>query len=111
MLKPASSITVGDPANALMPVAICRSGPAAPPSVMSPGRLRAAMRPTRTADTPKLAALRAKTTAGGPSRSRTAPMAGPRTRERFSTTDCRLLAAARCSSPTTAGVAARAAGS
>ncbi len=74
-------------------------------------RLRVCMRLTTSAEKPKVAALRANTTAGGLNSSSRPAMAGPTMIERFSTADCALLAAARCSSPTTAGVVARAAGS
>src|SRR5579864_433256 len=111
MLKPASRVTLGDETNARIPTAICLRGPAAPPSVMSDGRLLARIRLTTRAETPNVAALIAKTTAGGPKISSTPAIAGPTMIERFSTADCALLAAARCSSPTTTGVVARAAGS
>src|SRR5580700_6084012 len=111
MLKPASRVTLGDETNARIPAAICLRGPAAPPSVMSEGRLLIRMRLTTSAENPKVAALMANTTAGGLNSSSAPAIAGPTMMERFSTADCALLAAARCSSPTTAGVVARAAGS
>src|SRR4029077_19803654 len=111
MLKPANSVTDGDDTNAWNPAAICFNGPAAPPSVMSAARLRVRIRLTTSAEKPKVAALRPNTTAGGLNSNRRPAMAGPTMIERFSTADCALLAAARCSSPTTAGVVARAAGS
>src|SRR5580700_4207982 len=111
MLNPASSITVGDSTKATNPAVICLSGRAVPPSVMSAGRLRACKRDTSSAEMPNVAALTPKTRAGGLNTSSRPAMAGPTITDRFSTADCALLAAARNSSPTIDGVAARAAGS
>ena len=111
MLKPARSVTLGDDTNARKPTPICLSGPAVPPSVMSVGWLLVRIRLTTSAENPNVAALTPNTTAGGLKSSSTPAIAGPTMMDRFSTTDCALLAAARCSSPTMIGVVARAAGS
>lgn len=111
MLNPASSITVGESKNAAKPPAICFSGLTVPPSVMSAGRLLTRMRETSRADSANEAALMPNTADGGVNSSSAPASAGPTITERFSTADRALLAAARYSSPTTTGVAARAAGS
>ncbi len=111
MLKPASTTTVDELKNALMPTPICCSGPSVPPSVASPGRLRALILLTISAEKPKVAALIPNTSGVGPMSSSPAPIAGPTMMVRFSIAACTLLAAARCSSPTMAGIVARAVGS